>query len=72
MTKFHCPYTNSTCENGYLPFKDEVCVMFDEEAQTCLIRANAKYINEQFVQSKMLNKFPVHPLLKDANLGGKQ
>lgn len=69
MTKYYCIYTNSTCEDGYLPFKDHPCLMWDEREGACLIRENAKYLNEQFnKQSKMLNKFPVHPLLKDVNL----
>lgn len=58
MSKLWCPYAGSTCEDGYLTLKDDLCVMWDEEEQVCLVRENAKcVITELRIRAELQAKF---------------
>lgn len=74
MSKVFCPQNGSTCEDGYLEFKDDICVFYDEDIQACALAENLKYAAEQIREQARLHQPPmdtsINRMLKDINLGG--
>lgn len=72
--KVYCPQNGSTCENGYLEYKTDICVFFDEETETCALAENLKYSARQIRAQAELLRPPmdksINHMLKDINLGG--